>query len=105
KYSILGVFFFIIVLFYTGIPPLSGFIWKILIGEAAISGGFYVLMCIGFFSGLIVLYSLMRVFMNCFWGETLIHEEEQQPFKKAYIVPGAILVLLTFAIGIGAEGL
>src|SRR5699024_1488148 len=75
NYPILGWFFFISVLSLTGIPPLSGFIGKILIGEAAISGGFYVLMGIWFFSGLIVLYSLMRVFMNCFWGETLIDEE------------------------------
>lgn len=105
NYPILGWFFFISVLSLTGIPPLSGFIGKVLIGEAAISSGFYVLLGVGFFSGLIVLYSLMRVFMNCFWGETLIDEEEQQPFKKAYIVPGAILVLLTFVIGIGAEGL
>src|SRR5699024_11822860 len=105
NYPILGWFFFISVLSLTGIPPLSGFIGKILIGEAAIFGGFYVVMGIGFFSGLIVLYSLMRVFMNCFWGETLIAEEEQQPSKKAYIVPGARLVLLTFPIGMGAEGL
>lgn len=105
NYPILGWFFFISVLSLTGIPPLSGFIGKVLIGEAAIAGGSYVLLGVGFFSGLIVLYSLMRVFMNCFWGETLIDEEEQEPFKKAYVVPGAILVLLTFAIGIGAEGL
>src|SRR5699024_4722853 len=83
NYPLVGWFLFTCVLSLTGIPPLSGFIVKILIGEAAISGGFYVLMGIGFFSGLIVLYSLMRVFMNCFWGETLIDEEEQQPFKKA----------------------
>src|SRR5699024_3009495 len=105
NYPIVGWCLCISVLSLTGIAALSGCMGKILIGEVAISGGFYVLMGIGFFSGLIVLYSLMRVFMNCFWGETLIDEEEQQPFKKAYIVPGAILVLLTFAIGIGAEGL
>ena len=105
NYPYLGWFFFITTLSLAGIPPLSGFLGKVLIGEAAFAEGNYWLIGIGLFSSLIVLYSLLRVFMNCFWGETLIAEEEQQPMKKAYIVPGTILVLLTFILGIGAESI
>lgn len=103
NYPALGWMFFIVVLSLTGIPPLSGFIGKVLIGEGAIASGSYVLLGLGFFSGLVVLYSLLRIFMSCFWGETIISVEEEKPFKKTMLIPGAILVFLTFALGLGAE--
>lgn len=103
NYPVLGWMFFITVLSVTGIPPLSGFLGKVLIGEGAIAAQSYWLLGIGFASGLVVLYSLLRIFMSCFWGETIISEEEMMPFRKSMLIPGAILVILTFAIGLGAE--
>lgn len=105
NYPLLGWMFFITVLSLTGIPPLSGFLGKVLIGEAAISTGSYVLLGVSFFSGLVVLYSLLRIFMSCFWGETIMSEEEEKPLPKTLLVPGATLVLLTVAVGLGAEAL
>ena len=84
---------------------MSGFLGKVLIGEAAISTGSYVLLGVSFFSGLVVLYSLLRIFMSCFWGETIMSEEEEKPLPKTLLVPGATLVLLTVAVGLGAEAL
>jgi multicomponent Na+:H+ antiporter subunit D len=105
NYPLLGWMFFITVLSLTGIPPFSGFIGKVLIGQGAIANGSYVLLGIAFASGLVVLYSLLRIFMNCFWGETIVSEEEAVPFRKRLLFPGAILVVLTFALGLGAEAI
>lgn len=105
NYPLLGWMFFIVVLSLTGIPPLSGFIGKVLIGEGAIESGSYILLGVGFFSSLIVLYSLLRIFMSCFWGETIISTEEKRPFRKSILFPGVILVVCTFLLGFGAEAI
>lgn len=103
NYPTLGWMFFITVLSLTGIPPLSGFLGKVLLGEAAIATESYILLGLSFASSLVVLYSLLRVFMSCFWGETIISEEEEIPLRKRVILPSALLVGVTFALGIGAE--
>src|SRR5699024_5444709 len=105
NYPILGWMFFITVLSLAGIPPLSGFLGKVLLGEAAIANESYLLLGISFASSLVVLYSLLRVFMSCFWGETIIGEDEEMKLKKSVVLPSLILVFTTFAIGLGAEGL
>ncbi|MBO1002201.1 Na+/H+ antiporter subunit D [Pseudogracilibacillus auburnensis] len=105
NYPSLGWMFFITVLSLTGIPPLSGFIGKVLLGQGAIVAESYILLLLSFMSGFVVLYSLLRIFMSCFWGETIISEEEETPLSKKVIFPSAILVVLTFALGFGAESI
>lgn len=104
NYPALGWILFITILSLTGIPPLSGFLGKVLIGQAAIDTGSYTLLVISFLSGIAVLYSLLRIFMNCFWGETIISEEDEAPLRFRVLFPATIFVVITFALGIGAEG-
>jgi len=105
NYPVLGWLFFISMLSLAGIPPFSGFIGKVLMGQAAIESSSYTLLAISFISSLFVLYSLLRVFMSTFWGETIISEEDQKPLKKGVIIPSILLALLTIGLGLGAEGL
>ncbi len=105
NYPVLGWMFFITVLSLTGIPPLSGFFGKVLLGIGVIEAKSYILLALSMLSGFVVLYSLLRIFMSCFWGETIISEEEEIPLKKSQLIPSAILVLLTIGIGFGVEGL
>src|SRR5690625_2918879 len=105
NYPILGWMFFITALSLTGIPPLSGFIGKMLIGLGAIETESYLLLTVSFLSSLVVLYSLIRIFMSCFWGETIISEEEEQPLHKGILIPCIFLVGLTITIGLGAESI
>src|SRR5699024_1863685 len=105
NYPLLGWTFFITVLSLTGIPPLSGFIGKVLLGTGAIETGSYVLLSISILSGFFVLYSLLLIFMSCFWVETIISEDEEIPLQKGHLIPSAILILLTIGIGLGAETL
>ncbi|WJY27142.1 Na+/H+ antiporter subunit D [Sporosarcina trichiuri] len=105
NYPKLGWLFFIAMLSLTGIPPFSGFIGKVLLGEGLIGAELYLLLALAFLSSLFVLYSLLRIFLNCFMGESIIGEEEQVPLKKRTLLPIAALGVLTFAIGIGADWL
>jgi multicomponent Na+:H+ antiporter subunit D len=105
NYPLLGWLFFITMLSLTGIPPFSGFIGKVLVGQGAIEAGSFILLGIAFLSSIFVLYSLLRIFMNCFWGETIISEHEEVPLKKGLLLPCVLFGVATIALGIGAEGI
>lgn len=105
NYPALGWLFFITMLSLAGIPPFSGFIGKVFIGQGAIETGSFVILIAAFLSGIFVLYSLLRIFLNCFWGETIINEDDDVPLKKGMIIPCILFTIMTVAIGIGVEGL
>jgi multicomponent Na+:H+ antiporter subunit D len=105
NYPLLGWLFFITMLSLAGIPPLSGFIGKVYVGQGAIEAGAFILLAIGFLSSIFVLYSLLRIFLNCFWGETIINEDDDVPLKKGMLIPLVLFGILTLALGICAEGL
>src|SRR5699024_10218356 len=66
NYPLLGWMFFITLLSLTGIPPLSGFIGKVLVGQGAVQACSYGLLALAFISSIFILYSLLRIFMNTF---------------------------------------
>lgn len=105
NYPILGWSFFIAMLSLAGVPPLSGFIGKVLVSEGAIENGAYGLLALALLSSLFILYSLLRIFKNSFWGETIISKDDQIPAKKSFLFPIVLLVALTIAVGLGTEGL
>lgn len=101
----LGWMFFVAALSLAGIPPLSGFLGKIFITEGTFAASYYWLGGIGLLTSLLVLYSLMKIFMNVFWGYTEITEEEEQGTTKGLLLPIGILTAITIALGLGAEGI
>ncbi|MTD31092.1 Na+/H+ antiporter subunit D [Planomicrobium sp. YIM 101495] len=103
NYPVLGWTFFISMLTLAGVPPLSGFIGKVFITEGAIDNGSYVLLALSLISSLFVLYSLLRIFKDCFWGETIVSRDEQPVLRKGILWPSLILVGLTLALGLGVE--
>ncbi|OZU89308.1 Na+/H+ antiporter subunit D [Virgibacillus indicus] len=105
NYPLLGWMFFIVMMSLAGIPPLSGFIGKVLVGQGAADAGSYILLALAFISSIFVLYSLLRVFLSCFWGETIISVEDEVPLKKGMLVPCVLLTLVTIGLGLGAESL
>ncbi|MBO1911871.1 hypothetical protein J4G37_44665, partial [Microvirga sp. 3-52] len=105
NYPVLGWLFFLTTLSLAGIPPLSGFIGKLYVGQGAVEAGSYTLLAIAFLSSMFVLYSLLQIFMNAFWGETIISEDEETPLKNRLLVPCIILGVATIALGIGAESI
>lgn len=101
----LGWMFFIATLSISGIPPLSGFLGKIFITQGTFESGYFWLGAIGLITSLMVLYSMMKIFMNSFWGYTELTEEEEKGTTNGLMLPIGILTALTIALGLGAEGI
>ncbi|WP_409275925.1 Na+/H+ antiporter subunit D [Neobacillus sp. SCS-31] len=106
-YPYLGWMFFVAAMSLAGIPPLSGFIGKLYITEGTFEAGYFWLGAIGLLTSLMVLYSVMKIFMNGFWGESYLDEEQEIEKKKTkgLLFPIAVLTALTIALGLGAEGI
>ena len=105
NYPVLGWLFFIVMLSLAGIPPLSGFIGKVLVAQGTIQSGSYVLLALAFISSIFVLYSLLRIFKNCFWGETIVSKEDQVPLRRGLLIPCVLLAVATALLGVGAESI
>ncbi|MEK4423699.1 Na+/H+ antiporter subunit D [Solibacillus sp. FSL K6-1523] len=105
NYPLFGWLYFIVMCALVGIPPLSGFIGKVLIGQGAVETGSYVLLALGFGSSVIVLYSLLRIFLASFFGETSISEEEKKPIPRGAMVSFVLFALCIVGLGVGAEGI
>ncbi|WP_044480554.1 Na+/H+ antiporter subunit D [Paenibacillus antibioticophila] len=101
----LGWMFFIAALSMVGIPPLSGFLGKVFITQGTFEAGYFWLGGIGLVASLFILFSMMKLFMNAFWGEMLLSEEEEVGTTKGLIVPILLLTVVSLALGIGAEGI
>lgn len=101
----LGWMFFIAALSISGIPPLSGFLGKIFITEGTFESGYFWLGGIGLLTSLMVLYSMMKIFMNSFWGYTELTEEEEKGTTRGLMLPIVLLTILTVTLGLGAEGI
>ena len=99
----LGWMFFIAALSLIGIPPLSGFVGKVFITRGTFEADFFWLGIIGLLTSLLILYSIMKIFMNAFWGETPLSEEEERGTTKGVMTSIAILTLLTIFLGVGPE--
>ncbi|WP_031513336.1 Na+/H+ antiporter subunit D [Desulfofalx alkaliphila] len=101
----LGWMFFIAALSLSGIPPLSGFLGKVFITEGTFQADYFWLGAIGLFTSLMVLYAVMKIFMNVFWGYTNYTAETLKGTAKGLLLPIGILTGLTIALGLGAEGI
>ncbi len=106
-YPLLGWLLFATAFAVAGVPPLSGFLGKLLILEGGLRAGEYVLVGIALLSSLLLLYSIIRWFMEGFWkprpegapagGETRV--------VRSLLMPCVLLLAISAALGLGAEGL
>lgn len=105
NHPLLGWMFFIAILAMVGIPPLSGFIGKILVTQGAMETKLYWLAATGLLSSIMILYSLMKIFINGFWGETLLSREQEKGSTAGLLFPCMILTAISISLGLGAEGI
>ncbi|MGG2112588.1 Na+/H+ antiporter subunit D [Lysinibacillus pakistanensis] len=104
KYPALGWFYLIAAFGLAGIPPLSGFVGKLLIAQGGFEAGSMWSSIFILASSLLVLLSVIRIFLYAFWGEEKATTGKVD--KKVYqtlFLPTVLLVLITVAYGVGAE--
>lgn len=102
-YPLLGWLFFISVLALAGIPPLSGFVGKILIVNGGFSNGDLIGGLIILISSLFVLFSFMRVFINGFWGDPAGSGKKENFRMGTLMFPVVILVGISISYGVFSE--
>lgn len=98
--------FFIGALSLVGIPPLSGFFGKFVLVQAGFQAGEYAMAAVALAVSLLILYSMIYIFKEGFWGKADSQEEgafKRKPDYRALMVPATALVLLSVAMGLGAE--
>ncbi|SEM61282.1 multisubunit sodium/proton antiporter, MrpD subunit [Mesobacillus persicus] len=105
RYPGLGWTFFIAALALSGIPPLSGFMGKILIVRAGIDAGNYWGSGIVLLSSLFVLFSVMKIFINGFWGEAREYKQQEKVPVKWLLTAPVILTICAVLYGLGTEAL
>lgn len=105
RHPLLGWMFFISALALVGVPPLSGFVGKLLIVEGGFDAGLYVIGAIGLLLSLVLLYSLMKIFMHAFWGEDQQEGQAESDWPQArYLTAACIpMFILIVMMGVGGE--
>ncbi len=105
-YPALGWFYLIAAFGLAGVPPLSGFVGKLLIVQGGFQAGNIWTSIFILASSLVVLLSVMRIFIYAFWGEQ--GQVSNQVNKKVYnrmFFPTMLLVFISILYGVGTEWL
>ncbi|SOC12638.1 multisubunit sodium/proton antiporter MrpD subunit [Ureibacillus xyleni] len=103
-YPALGWFYLIAAFGLAGVPPLSGFVGKLLIVQGGFQAGNIWTSILILASSLVVLLSVMRIFIYAFWGEQ--GQVSKQVNKTVYhrmFFPTMLLVLVSIFYGVGTE--
>ncbi len=102
-HPMLGWLFFLAALALAGVPPLSGFVGKVMVLQGGVDAEMYGIVAVGLLTSLLVLYSVIKIFLHGFWGETILSEEEEHSTGKGVLIPGVALAAILIIMGIGAD--
>ncbi|MCA0150828.1 Na+/H+ antiporter subunit D [Rossellomorea vietnamensis] len=104
-YPWLGWTFLVAAFSLAGIPPLSGFIGKFLIVRGSFAAGAYVGAGVVLASSLLVLYSVIKIFLNGIWGTPKEYNGVSKGDARYLWMTSAVLVVLAVVYGLGAEAM
>lgn len=103
----LGLLFAIPALSLAGVPPLSGFWAKFFVVKSGFDAGWYALAAIALATGILTLYSMLKIWLEAFWKEPPEGTPELPPITGAtrwlLLAPVAGLGLVTLTIGLWTE--
>ncbi len=84
-----------------GMPPFSGFLSKLVLMQAGLAGGSYVVVAAAVVTSFLTLYSMMKIWSYAFWRKR--SQERPLASYRPLMLPTAVLVVLTILIGVWAE--
>ncbi len=100
--ALLAGLFMVAGLGLAGVPPLSGFIAKLLLIQAGLQQGSYGIVAVSLLVSFLTLFSMMKIFRYVFWREEGLPRIEEGG-NRARLLSIAVLVLLGVAMGLGAS--
>jgi multicomponent Na+:H+ antiporter subunit D len=103
RYPYLAWTFFIAAITLAGIPPFSGFAGKLLILKGAVEAESYIGLAIILLSSLMVLYSVLKIFINGFWGKSNETIVKTNISVSKLFAPAVLLVVISILYGVGTE--
>ena len=101
----LGVVFLLQALSLSGVPPLSGFWGKFMVVKEGLRLGEYLLVGLSLAAGVLTLFSMLKIWMACFWREAGPGVElwlDDARWKGMTAIVGGVAVV-SLAYGLGAE--
>jgi len=107
---VLAVLFLVPALSLVGLPPLSGFIAKFALVDAAAARSSYAVLGVSLAVTLLTLYSLMKVWVSVFWAaprDPVPGSDQARPGERfgaplLMVLPTAALAALTLGLGLAA---
>jgi multicomponent Na+:H+ antiporter subunit D len=77
----------------------------LLLFEGGLQASLYGLTGIAVLSSLLMLYSVLRIFIQAFWGEPPAGAVRRPYAVNGLLIPAGILFVFIIAMGVGAEGM
>ena len=102
---LLAVLFIIPAFALAGVPPLSGFFAKFILIKAGFEGGHFWITAIALLTGMLTLYSMIKIWNEAFLKNTPDSNDLSQELKKLTfleLLPSIILGLVTILMGLFA---
>ena len=99
----LAVLFGVSALSLAGVPPLSGFVGKLGIVEAAASDGQWMMLAVALAVSLLTLVSMVKIWVGLFWGEVMPvppADRARGLLRRTPVMAGATIVAVGFGVAI-----
>lgn len=103
NHPLMGWLFLAAAMALVGVPPLSGFVGKLLLVQGGLSAGNYWIVGISLVTSLLILFAITKIFLYGFWGEQKLSRDEEKATTKGLLMPAAFLILISVVLGMGAE--
>ena len=103
----IAVLFLVPALSLVGIPPLSGFVAKFALVDAAADSSAYAVMAVALVVSLLTLYSLMKIWISVFWSPATepLGSPPDQPAEGEPLGGPLLMVLPTAALALATMGI
>ena len=83
-----------------GMPPFSGFVSKLVLVQAGLGGGNWIIVAVAIVTSFFTLYSMAKIWSYAFWGERSVDSARAE--TSGLVGPVAVLVVATTLFGLGA---
>jgi len=103
-YPLLALLFLVSALSQAGVPPLSGFLAKLMVIRAGLAIGEYALVAAALGVGILTLYSMTKIWTEAFWKDPPVEapaDGANRPAAIPWLLLGPVILLTAMTIGLG----